>query len=164
MSTFTRSSSKYLSPPSAPIASHRKQAQKGFKDDVDDFLSSDLELSFASTSLDSPPRDCIALTPENEYPQPMDISPVPALKTSGAFKGARPRAFTTDARIFGNNIVNKLPSLQHPTPSPNQSNTSNNTSASQSGSKKTQRSALPMEWLMGGKAGSFEESLPSAVS
>ncbi|KAK0197273.1 hypothetical protein F5146DRAFT_1099553 [Armillaria mellea] len=110
-------------------------------DDDDDDLSSDLELSFASTvSLNSPPKEPVALTPESEYGVPMDISPVPP-KFQPTKAATRPRAFTSAAsgRVFGNDVSNNT----------NHTSSQRGPSGStQSGSKCTHRSALPMEWLM----------------
>ncbi|KAL0947079.1 hypothetical protein HGRIS_013220 [Hohenbuehelia grisea] len=121
------------------------------RDDVDDFLSSDLEISFASTvSLHSPPRDTISLTPQSEC-VPMDISPAPPPKPvfmaapitsiSSGKPLTRPRAFTSGARLFGRDVSNE-----------NIANPGNTPSASKPGStkasgKRTQRSALPTEWF-----------------
>src|ERR1700749_1831131 len=62
-------STQYLTaPPPAPSRKRSQRLQRP-RDDVDEFLSSDLELSFASTmSLHSPPHEPIALTltPGNE--------------------------------------------------------------------------------------------------
>jgi len=143
MTFFSRPSSastRFLIAPPAPI---HKQRQRP-RDDLDDFLSSDLELSFASTvSLHSPPRNAAVLTPDCGFAEPMDISPVPrppvfirpgkddAVKT-------RPRAFTSAARMFGRDMSNTVaPTPQLPPPP-------------KTGSinvKRTHRAALPMEWL-----------------
>ncbi|KAI0317858.1 hypothetical protein OF83DRAFT_1163716 [Amylostereum chailletii] len=114
------------------------------KDDIDEFLSSDLELSFASTmSLNSPSRQNPNITPESERDDMMDISPAPIrISTSenagfGAKPMSRPRANTSAARLFGRDVSNDYaPSVD--------------SSSSKSGSiraKRTQRAALPMEWL-----------------
>jgi M-phase inducer tyrosine phosphatase len=144
------SSSQFLQPPSAPS---RKKIHLELRDEFDEFLSSDLEVSFASTvSLHSPPHDSISLTHDHDYAEPMDISPAPAPKPkisklpSGTSSGnpslkphSRPRAFTSAARLFGNDISNgPKPSftiVQEPKP------------AGSIQSKKTQRSVLPTEWL-----------------
>lgn len=114
------------------------------RDDIDDFLSSDLELSFASTmSLNSPPRDTMTLAQDHDVP--MDISPAyrPLQKENEKTNRAttRPRASTSAARIFGQDMSNS-----------NFSNDSVNTkTGSQANSKRTQRSALPMEWMVPSK-------------
>ena len=138
-------SSRFLKPPAAPM---RKLSQRvlGAKDDIDDFLSSDLELSFASTmSINSPPRDTIALAPEAEKEDvvPMDISPAPmrmfpSSRKSGGDDSTRPRALTS-GRLFGRDVSNDLP--QAPP-----------TKTSTTTGKRTQRAALPMEWLGQSKA------------
>lgn len=144
-------STQFLNAPPAP-SRKRSQRLPRPRDDVDEFLSSDLELSFASTvSLHSPPRESIALTPENEYLDPMDISPIPAPKP--AFTHApskenddsvkpltRPRAFTSAARMFGRDMSNGIsPALLIP-PAPK-------SGSSHVNAKRTQRAALPLEWL-----------------
>jgi M-phase inducer tyrosine phosphatase len=142
------SSSRFLQPPPAPS---RRKPQLMLRDEVDEFLSSDLEASFASTvSLYSPSHDPITLTPD--LGEPMDISPAPAPNpiisklpketSSGNIilkQHARPRAFTSAARLFGNDISNGL------MPSPSLVQESKPADSVQS--KKTQRSALPTEWL-----------------
>jgi M-phase inducer tyrosine phosphatase len=119
---------------------------------VDEFLSSDLELSFASTmSLHSPPRGTSALTPEKERVDLMDISPPPnptftlapsAQKGETASKVKnRPRAFTSGARTFGRDMSNGASPAPPPLPPMPKSG------GSQASSKRTQRSALPFEWF-----------------
>jgi M-phase inducer tyrosine phosphatase len=144
------STSQFLQPPPAPS---RKKSHLTLRDEVDEFLSSDLEISFASTvSLHSPPHDPISLTPDHGYAEPMDISPAPAhipalsklpLESSSGNLSlkpySRPRAFTSAARLFGNDISNGL------MPSPTLVQESKPAGSVQS--KKIQRSALPTEWL-----------------
>ncbi|KAF7967655.1 hypothetical protein HWV62_17320 [Athelia sp. TMB] len=140
-------------PPAAPL---RKKSQRFSRprDDVDEFLSSDLELSFASTmSLHSPPRTPIDLTPDLEHFDRMDISPLPPAAnpvfTRAPFKAEssskpknRPRAATTVSREFGRDMSNiATPTLQPPTISISKSGDST------SQPKRIQRSALPFEWL-----------------
>ncbi|KIK59856.1 hypothetical protein GYMLUDRAFT_74308 [Collybiopsis luxurians FD-317 M1] len=143
MPLFGQTSDRFLN---APVALVRKRAgtvsvSSRSHDDVDDFLSSDLEISFASNvSLNSPPKDNIALTPDSDYAEPMDISPAPAPPSK-----SRPRALTSAARLFGNDVSNRLNSTPELQPSP--SICGGSTSA-----KRTQRSALPLEWLMTTKA------------
>ncbi|KAG6831292.1 hypothetical protein H0H92_011499 [Tricholoma furcatifolium] len=156
MSFFTRTSTKFLAPPAAPT---RKRTELSMhRQDIDDFLSSDLEASFASNvSLNSPPRKHTSQAPD-DYAEPMDISPAPPQK-SVQKAGTRPRAFTSAARLFGNDISNDTqgllasPSLD---PSP---------SVQSSESKKTLRSALPTEWLMSEKPPvDSKAALPEAAS
>ncbi|KAJ4495602.1 hypothetical protein C8R41DRAFT_918726 [Lentinula lateritia] len=138
MPLFGQTSDRFLS---APVALVRRRADTVVRprDDVDEFLSSDLEISFASTvSLNSPPKDPIALTPEHEYAEPMDISPAPLLKPS--MPRGRPRAFTSGARLFGNDMSNCLNSAPVLQPSPSIRGGSNS-------AKRIQRSALPTEWF-----------------
>lgn len=126
----------------APLAPSRKRGQvlSAKHDDIDDFLSSDLELSFASTmSLNSPPRNTMTLAQDRDVP--MDISPAyrPVQKENEKTNRptTRPRASTSAARIFGQDMSNS-----------NFSNDSVNTkTGSQANSKRIQRSALPMEWM-----------------
>ncbi|KAI0059081.1 hypothetical protein BV25DRAFT_1167038 [Artomyces pyxidatus] len=156
----TNVSSRFLVPPPAPS---RKLSQRvhGPQAELDDFLSSDLELSFASTmSLHSPSREPLALTPESEKDNvvPMDISPEPVRPVEGAqnathtrVKNAtRPRAFTSSARLFGRDLSNDFPPVAQVTTS----------SISKSGSthaKRIQRAALPMEWMGQTKASQTQE-------
>ncbi|KAF5387125.1 hypothetical protein D9615_001840 [Tricholomella constricta] len=146
------SSSQFLSPPSAPS---RKQSQRfNRRQEVDDFLSSDLEASFASTvSLYSPPQETVALTPDEEYAEPMDISPAPPPKPTTK-AGARPRAFTSAARLFGNDLSNGL------MPSPVLAPVPSLKPAGSTYAKKTQRAALPTEWLMTTRAPEPIKSAP----
>jgi M-phase inducer tyrosine phosphatase len=130
------SSAQFLS---APIPARKlSSASARPRDDVDEFLSSDLELSFASTvSLNSPSR--------SDY-EPMDISPVPFCKVVTRPKNddmvskpsMRPRAFTSAAtRGFGNDVSNDIsanPLMPQTKPDTIQT-------------KRIQRSALPSEWL-----------------
>ncbi|KAF8911147.1 hypothetical protein CPB84DRAFT_1812602 [Gymnopilus junonius] len=140
MAFFAPASKKYLSPPAAPS---RKKSQRFLQtnSDVDEFLSSsDLEVSFASNvSLNSPPRDTVPLAGSSDY-EPMDISPAPVPKHQ------RARAFTSGARLFGNDISNSSPDSM-----PRMVGGLKATGATQSGSKRIQRSALPLEWLAASK-------------
>ncbi|TFK27380.1 tyrosine phosphatase [Coprinopsis marcescibilis] len=117
-----------------------RQHQHQHPDDIDDYVSSDLELSFASNvSLNSPPlrnallSDCDA----------MDISPMPpkvATRDSAPTK-SRPRALTSGGRLFGSDISNNRGTLL-PSPKLDESKPTGTTS-----NKKLQRSALPSEWM-----------------
>jgi len=95
---------------------------------------SDLETSFASNvSLNSPPRHLSSL------PDAMDISPAPARMQSKS----RPRAPATGgSRLFGSDISNGSQSSLLLSPELSSSKTSETVNA-----KRTQRSALPLEWL-----------------
>ncbi|TFY55337.1 hypothetical protein EVJ58_g8309 [Rhodofomes roseus] len=151
-----------------PPAPSRKVSQRLMKPaarvEMEEFLSSeadDLELSFASTmSLNSPPRDHLDLDLESERENPdyapMDISPAPptrmqapstrshneSVEKTRAFVG-RPRAMTTNARLFGRDVSNNssgngsVSSLQSVAKS-----TGTNNAA-----KRLQRAALPFEWM-----------------
>ncbi|KIK97416.1 hypothetical protein PAXRUDRAFT_136344 [Paxillus rubicundulus Ve08.2h10] len=141
-STLSSASSHYLSAPLAPIRK-RSQYLKP-RDDVDEFLSSDLELSFASTmSLNSPSRDYVNITHESMQDDAMDISPAPSkiVHKENAHLGKtmnRPRAYTSAARMFGQDRSNG--SISNESIADAQCGT-------QSGSKRIQRAALPLEWL-----------------
>ncbi|KAJ7694203.1 hypothetical protein B0H17DRAFT_1159248 [Mycena rosella] len=133
---FFTQSTQHLNAP--PVRSHRHHDRLQPSQNVDD-LSSDLELSFASNvSLNSPPRDPIGLTPESEYPKPMDISPVPPAPSIRPFM--RPRAFTSGPRMFGQDRSNE--SIHSGPPA------SLKQGSTHSNGKKTQRSALPTEWVI----------------
>ena len=141
-STISSASSQYLSAPLAPI---RKRSQNlKPRDDLDEFLSSDLELSFASTmSLNSPSRDYVNITQDTTQDDAMDISPVPShvsRKEPVHFSKptTRPRAYTSGARMFGQDLSNN---------SISNNSISDSKSGTQSGSKRTQRTALPAGWF-----------------
>lgn len=141
-STLSSASSQYLGAPLAP--SRKRSQQMNVRDDVDEFVSSDLELSFASTmSLNSPSRDYVDVGHESMHGEPMDISPAPlrAVQKENDRSSrpiTRPRAFTSAARMFGQDMSNN---------SLNDSASLNTKSGTNSGAKRTQRSALPVEWL-----------------
>ena len=148
MSLFARpSSSQFLNPPSAPS---RKISQRFVRtnDIVDDFLSSDLEISFASNvSLNSPHREQLTLPSDCE---PMDISPAPPVNPSSRLpmcglkpQSKRPRAFTSGARLFGNDISNSNTLF----PSPQIVAAPTQKAAGSTSAKRIQRTALPSEWL-----------------
>lgn len=131
MNFFSTFSSQYLGGPVAPV---RKRPNIKSRDDLDEFLSSDLELSFASNvSLNSPPRDYVNISQDDA----MDISPMPShvsRKEPVNFNKptSRPRAYTSGARMFGQNLSN---------------NTASNDSPSASGLKGTQPTILPADWF-----------------
>ncbi|KAJ7063149.1 hypothetical protein C8F01DRAFT_59249 [Mycena amicta] len=107
----------------------------------------DLELSFASNvSLNSPPREHLALTPESESPKPMDISPLPPAPR----QLSRPRAFTSGPRIFGHDRSNESIRTNGPPPSLKSGSTSG---------KRIQRSALPFEWMASAREPEAPESM-----
>ncbi|KAF8557327.1 hypothetical protein OG21DRAFT_1407271 [Imleria badia] len=138
-STISSASSQYLSGPLAPI---RKRSQNTKpRDDLDEFLSSDLELSFASTmSLNSPSRDYVNVTHDTSQDDAMDISPMPSRKQPVQFSKptTRPRAYTSGARMFGQDLSNN---------SISNNSTPDSKSGTQSGSKRIQRAPLPGEWF-----------------
>ena len=140
--------SQYLNPP-PPLS--RKPSKSILHDDIDDFLSSDLEASFASSvSVSSPTREHPSHSRAPMY-EPMDISPAPPPKPAqrlsslhqdvGLKPQGRPRALTSGARLFGNDLSNTTTLAPSPTLAPEPS------LKPSSGAKKTQRSALPMEWF-----------------
>ena len=144
MDYLAQMSARHLQPPCAP---KRVQSQRP-RDDVDDFLSSDFEVSFASTmSLNSPPasprRQPASNASPNAFassPMPMDISPAPqhhgnVLQIPSI---GRPRAFTV--RTFGRDLVNQ-PS------SPCLSTSYKSEGTNRSSGKRLQRAALPFEWM-----------------
>ncbi|KII88974.1 hypothetical protein PLICRDRAFT_108846 [Plicaturopsis crispa FD-325 SS-3] len=132
----TSSTTQYLNAPPAPKRFNPNRP----RDELDDFLSSDLELSFASTmSLNSPPHAPISLAPDS--PQPMDISPAPAAPSLRK-PTTRPRAFTSAARMFGRDLANNAPTPPTLNVPPAPKSGSGSTSQ-----KRTQRAALPSEWL-----------------
>jgi len=153
-STLSSASSQYLS---APIAlSHKRSQQLKSRDDVEEFLSSDLELSFASTmSLNSPSRDYVDLANESMQDEPMDISPAPPRNIQKENERSsrpltRPRAFTSAARMFGQDMSNG---------SQNNNSSFDTKSGTSSGAKRIQRSALPTEWLSSARPIQSENSL-----
>lgn len=152
MTFFARSSSQFLNPPLAPS---RKISPRFILNsaNVDDVLSSDLEISFASNvSLNSPPREQVSLPSDCE---PMDISPAPSVDPPSMLKsqGKRPRAFTSSARLFGNDISNNSPLF----PSPTIVAAPTHKATVSTGAKRIQRAALPTEWLT-----TISVSVPSA--
>ncbi|KAF8652695.1 hypothetical protein AX16_004199 [Volvariella volvacea WC 439] len=139
----------FLAPPKAP---QRKISQRLLRpsNETDEFLSSDLEVSFASTvSLHSPPRDVVDLSADSSFMdssfnEAMDISPAPRGRYAPMDKGySRPRAYTSSGRLFGSDISNSK-DLPTPTLAPTITAKTNSTQAAL---KKTQRSALPTEWM-----------------
>ncbi|KAF8162904.1 hypothetical protein B0H34DRAFT_651702 [Crassisporium funariophilum] len=152
MAYFAQSSTQFLNAPSAPS---RKLSQRFIRahDDVDDFLSSDLEISFASNvSLNSPPREQLSLPSDCD---PMDISPAPPVKPASRLsmidnsKPQRPRAFTSGARLFGSDISNSNNNLL---PSPQMVGTSISKNTGTTSAKRIQRAALPTEWFTAPRA------------
>ncbi|KAI6036078.1 hypothetical protein BKA83DRAFT_104154 [Pisolithus microcarpus] len=136
-STLSSASSQYLGAPLAP--SRKRSQQMKVRDDVDEFVSSDLELSFASTMSLNSSRDYVDVG----HGEPMDISPAPLKAISKENERSsrpmtRPRASTSAARMFGQDMSNN---------SLNDSASLNSKTGTNSGAKRTQRSALPFEWL-----------------
>ncbi|KAF8522085.1 hypothetical protein BU17DRAFT_75192 [Hysterangium stoloniferum] len=102
-------------------------ATSRLQNDLDDFLSSDLELSFASTMSLNSPVGSPALSP-----MAMDISPAPAQQSQEHSGHLAP------PRLFGRDLIN---SDQSPQGSIGYTDT-------KSKNKARQRAALPMQWMM----------------
>jgi len=142
----------FLTAPLQSLSSHSRHGRHAAQrqDDSDAMLSSDLEVSFASNvSLNSPQVGSLDLTPESEFPKPMDISPMPLTNPnfmprdiSTKKTTSRPRAFTSGPRLFGNDVSNLAP------PVPREASIK---SGSHSSSKRTQRAALPTAWFGGAR-------------
>ncbi|KAF9476331.1 hypothetical protein BDN70DRAFT_935134 [Pholiota conissans] len=134
MSFFGVQSNNFL----APSFPSRKKSQR-FRNDVEEFLPDDLEVSFASNvSLNSPPHEHISLATSDL--EPMDISPAPVKSKQ------RPRAYTSGgSRLFGSDLSNTR------NLSPADAITKPAT-GTQSNAKKIQRSALPTEWFSAARA------------
>jgi M-phase inducer tyrosine phosphatase len=161
------SASRLLKVPPAPTRkrtqhTHDPQLQEQ-KDEMDNFLSSDLEISFASTmSISSPHRD--ASLPPSDMPDAMDISPMPPMRTrvpanttnenadlssgSATFNKSASRArASTVSRTFGNDVSNDSLTL-----GPLSSATAKfSDKTTGSTAKRTQRSTLPFEWMSASK-------------
>ena len=127
----THTASRFLQVPSLPT---RKASSPVPNESFDD-ISDDLELSFASN---------MSLNPTTEErdnhvasPVPMDISPAPPTRVAPSNFTARPRAFTSSARLFGRDVSNE--NLRPP------SSISSGTGTASV--KKLQRAALPFEWM-----------------
>jgi len=158
MAFFAPPPNKFLN---APLAPSRKKSQRFMPthNDIDEFLSSDLELSFASNvSLNSPPREHISLASDCA----MDISPAPAPKPQAMLlsSGQRPRSYTSSGRLFGNDISNNRNPLL-PSAHLIAEQQVRVVGGTQTASKKTQRAALPFEWLAPTR---IAESSPVRVS
>ncbi|EAU88241.1 tyrosine phosphatase [Coprinopsis cinerea okayama7 len=132
---------RFLAPPS-------RKSKERKRDDIDEYLSSDLEASFASNvSLNSPPRRHAQLSSDCDA---MDISPMPPqrhglLNVPSSKPASRPRALTTSSsRLFGSDISNSSPSLL---PSPKFPEGKLSTNSGTASGKKLQRAALPVEWM-----------------
>ena len=128
----THTASRFLQVPSLPT---RKASSPVPNESFDD-ISDDLELSFASNMSLNP-----TTTEERDNhvasPVPMDISPAPPTRVAPLKFAARPRAFTSSARLFGRDVSNE--NLQPP------SSISSGTGTASG--KKLQRAALPFEWM-----------------
>lgn len=106
----------------SPPALIRKTKQSRMNNELDEFLSSDLELSFASTmSLNSPAPS------RAPSPMAMDISPAPPQQSQGFL--------APPSRHFGRDLLNS------------DSISSMRSSGTKSKSKGLQRSALPTQWI-----------------
>jgi hypothetical protein len=80
------------------------------QDDMDAFLSSDLELSFASNMSLHSPDEHGPPTPgaglDVDASMAMDISPAPVRYADTRVKMSRPRAYTSGTRLFGRDVSN----------------------------------------------------------
>lgn len=130
----SHTATRFLQVPSLPTRKASTHVPNGGFDNISD----DLELSFASNMSLNP---TIADERDNHVasPVPMDISPAPATRVAPSKFVARPRAFTSSARLFGRDVSNENP---QPPPSIGSGTGSGTTSG-----KKLQRAALPFEWM-----------------
>jgi len=124
----SHTASRFLQVPSLPT---RKASSPVTNESFND-ISDDLELSFASNMSLNP------TTPEERdnhiaSPVPMDISPAPPTRVAHPTFAARPRAFTSSARLFGRDVSNENP--QPPS-------ISSGTGSGTTSGKKLQRAAL----------------------
>jgi len=128
----THTATRFLQVPSLPA---RKASSPVPNESFDD-ISDDLELSFASNMSLNP-----ITTEERDNhvasPVPMDISPAPPTRVAPSKFTARPRAFTSSARLFGRDVSNE--NLRPPS--------SISSGAGTASGKKLQRAALPFEWM-----------------
>jgi M-phase inducer tyrosine phosphatase len=106
------------------------------REELDDYLTSDLDASFTSTmSIQSPEPLHATLVPEDTSVDLMDISPLPPSQSQwdkfSVPKSSRSRAFTTaTGRTFGNDMSNSPPKKD-----------------TTSQMRRTQRGTLPSEWM-----------------
>ncbi|TFK54845.1 hypothetical protein OE88DRAFT_1623246 [Heliocybe sulcata] len=146
-------SAQYRSASTLPSRNFR-QSWPRTPDDLDEFLSSDLELSFASTmSINSPVEQRKSLQPM-ESPVPMDISPAPARPSSPRDLIGKPligSVFSHDHRLFGRDRSNSE-LLRSPQAAK---------SGSMSSSGHMQRPGLPSDWYSPGPP---QESHPASVN
>jgi len=121
MQAFSSANPHSHSPvPVSALSARTIQFVQGTQDDVEDLLSSELELSFASAmSLNSPLR-CSTRLVDNvgrEDVIPMDISPEPSRLTQHSRmaggrlveKVMRSRGTTNFVRLFGRDLSNEAP-------------------------------------------------------
>jgi hypothetical protein len=150
MSFFTRSSSP------APRDSYHAYSQPSSPtqqlvtfDDANDFLSSDIDLSFSASNM--------SINSAPSSPSAMDISPAPPLskRDSAIMRERNPGANIFGvSRVFGRELSNNTPA-HPPSPSPPRSNKllppaprpDLERSGGSSRSSARQRSALPSHWL-----------------
>jgi len=144
----THTASRFFRAPTLPTRNASSPAPNESFDDISD----DLELSFASNLSLNP-----TTTDEHDNhiasPVPMDISPAPPTRVAPSKFTARPRAFTSSARLFGRDVSNE--NLQPP-PSISSGDGTGTTSG-----KNLQRAALPFEWVAPPRP---EQTLDTAVS
>ena len=115
------------------------------QDDIDEFLSSDLDLSM---SLNSPGHSAAQL-PEEHDPMAMDISPAKPIVRAECFTRpsmTRPRAFTNDPRLFGRDLSNNTNNVMHNSHASLEVPGDPTRTLSSNLAKKMARPGLPMQW------------------
>ena len=130
----SHTASRFLQVPSLPA----RRTSAPIPNESFDDISDDLELSFAS-NMSLNPTTSEERDNHIASPVPMDISPAPPTRVASLKFPARPRAFTSSARLFGRDVSNEN---TQPSPSVNSGTGSGATSG-----KKLQRAALPFEWM-----------------
>ena len=120
MQAFSANPHSHSSIPVSSLSIRTIQFVQGTQDNVEDLLSSDLELSFASAmSLNPPLRDSTKFVDNvgREDVIPMDISPepsrfIPYSRIAGGHlveKVTCTHGTTTSARLFGRDLSNEAP-------------------------------------------------------
>lgn len=115
------------------------------QDDIDEFLSSDLDLSMTLNS----PGHAAAQLPEDHDPMAMDISPAKPIVRTECFtrpSTTRPRAFTNDPRLFGRDLSNNGHNVMHNSHALLEVPGDPSRTLSSNLAKKMARPALPMQW------------------
>ena len=128
----THTASRFLQVPSLPA----RKASSPVPDESFNGISDDLELSFTS-NMSLNPTTIEERDNHIASPVPTDIFPAPPTHVAPSKFTARPRAFTTSARLFGQDVSNE--NLRPP------SSISSGTGTASG--RKLQRAALPFEWM-----------------